>query len=173
MAVVIVVFVGGIFGYQYYQSMTYDNLLNKSESSFIESKHSFNQLEKVTSVEEGIGRIKQSINYADQAINETAQMINVAPDNATREYAVIRNDQFKIMKQMDESYLHMLEAKMNGTGGTVASKPSKAKSIDTKLSDDQDRLVMLVKSNFGLKQRLTHVLGEEIVKQILGITDLG
>lgn len=96
-------------------------------------------------------------------------MINVAPDNATREYAEIRNDQFKIMKQMDESYLRMLEAKTNGTGGTIgASKPSQAKSVGTKLSDDQDRLVKLVKSNLGLKQRLSQVLGEEIVKQILG-----
>lgn len=171
LVIVIIAAVGGYFGYQEYQSATYNSLLNQSESNFLQAKTSLNQTGEKLSYETNINKIKQSMSYTDQAINETAQMISVAPDNATKKYAEIRNDQFKIAKQVEEMYLRLYEdIKTSGIFGamsTIQTFKNETESISKKMSDDQNQLISLVNNNPELKQRLTQALGEKRVKELL------
>ena len=171
LVIVIIIAAGGYYGYQEYQATVYDNLLNQSESSFIQIKDNLNQTGEKLSYETNIGKIKQSINYTDQAINETAQMINVAPDNVTKKYAEIRNDQFKLVKQVEEMYLRVYEdiqtSGIFGAMNSIKTLKNETNSIGAKMSNDQNQLITLVNTNPELKQRLTQVLGEKEVKELL------
>lgn len=171
LVIVVIVAAGGYYGYQEYQATAYDNLLNQSEGSFVQIKDNLNQTGEKLSYETNIGKIKQSINYTDQAINETAQMINIAPDNVTKKYAEIRNDQFKLVKQVEEMYLRVYEdiqtSGIFGAMSSIKTLKNETNSISAKMSDDQNQLITLVNTNPELKQRLTQILGEKKVKELL------
>jgi chromosome segregation ATPase len=166
-AVVLIVIlgVGGYFGYEEYRSMSYNDNLKKSDDSWRSAKSAILQTDIETkSYDTNIEHIKAAMNSTDQAINHTQEMIDIAPDNATREFGNIRIQQYRESKKIMELYLRLVED-LQSSGiwsayATVDTMEKEMDSINANLDSLQLQLIELIESNPDLKSRLNNVLGE-------------
>lgn len=171
-ALVVIIGVGGYFTYQEHQSSNYNNYLKKSDGLWLDARSSFTQINMENeSSKTNINYINDSINFTDQAINSTHEMMKIAPDNATKEFARIRIEQFQESKKIMGLYQQII-GKMQ-TGG-VEEAIKTANSLETQLTTStqkldslQNQLIELVNSNPSLKNRLITVLGEERVDEMI------
>lgn len=171
-AIILAVSVGGFYGFKEYQSYTYDQNLKKSDELWLNAKESIGQTDIETkSYETNIELIKDSMNKTDLAINYTQVMLSNAPDNATKEYAQIRINQYNESKKIIEMYLKFNEdLKSSGIFGVLGTMDTFNKELDkitSNLKNYQNELIKLVNSNPELKARLNKVLGENRVKEII------
>ena len=169
---VVIVGLGGFFAYQEQQSSNYNNNLKKSDGFWLDARASFTQINMENeSSQNNINYIKDSIDFTDQAINTTQEMFKTAPDNATKEFARIRLEQFQESKKVMGLYQQIIE-KMQTSG--IEGAMETAKKLETQLTTStqkldslQNQLIDLANSNPSLKNRLINVLGEERVNEML------
>ncbi|HEX3012720.1 MAG TPA: hypothetical protein VHO92_00405, partial [Methanobacterium sp.] len=110
LVVVVIVSFGGYYAYGEYTSLKYNELLNQSDSAWLSAYNDLNQTNPETkSYETNIQLVKSAMNSTDQAISLSEQMVQIAPDKATKEYASIRLDMYKQAKKAEELYLKMFE----------------------------------------------------------------
>lgn len=165
-------FIGGYFGYQQYQSYTYDDLLKKSDNSWVQAKDNLSQVNITkNSYDTNIKYIQNAMNLTDQAINQTQQLINTAPDNNTNAYAQIRLTEYQNAKKLEEYALKLNEdLKSSGIFGALAMFQNSSQDINNtsmNIAAEQNQLTELINSNPTLKQRLINVLGQDRINQIL------
>ncbi len=168
----VISFVGGFFGYHQYQSYTYDDLLKKSDSNWVQAKDNLSQVNITkNSYDTNIKYIKNAINLTDEAINQTQQMVNNAPDNETYAYAQIRLTQYQNARSMEEYLLKLIEdIKTNGIFVAIAFFQDNTEDINNiglNIAAEQNQLIQVVNSNPSLNQRLVNVLGQDRVNGIL------
>lgn len=168
----VVAFLGGLFGYQQYQSLTYNDLLKKADSNWIQAKGNLSQINLTSnSYDTNIKYAQNAINLTDQAINQTQQMTNIAPDNATSAYAQIRLAEYQNAKKLEEYILKINEdLKTSGIFATAALIQNSAQDINNtslNIAAEQNQLIQLVNANPSLYQRIVNVLGQNRVNQIL------
>jgi hypothetical protein len=173
--IALVAVVGGYYGYGYYKSNTYNDLLVKTEGengTLFQAGNFLNETNFTTkSYETNIQSVKQAINLTDVTINETQSMVDIAPDNATKEYAQLRLKQYKNFRQIQEMYLKLYEdIKVSGIFaaiGSVGTINNETTRLANEMNTDQNTLVNLVNSNPELKNRLYQTLGEKRANELL------
>ena len=171
-AILAIMGVGGYLTYQESQSQAYDNLIKKADYAWMDAKASFTQvdMENGTSLN-NIQYINDSITFTDQAIAHTQEMVKIAPDNATKEFAMIRLEQYQESKKVMEYYLEIFEVLekkgIDEAIKTATKLETQLASSTQKLNNLQRRLIKLVNSNPALKTRLINNLGEERVNEML------
>lgn len=168
----VIVSFGGYYAYGEYTSLKYNELLNQSDSAWLSAYNDLNQTNPETkSYEANIQLVKSAMNSTDQAISLSEQMVQNAPDKATKEYASIRLDMYKQAKKAEELYLKMFED-MQTSGifavlGYVDTMKKEMNSIQKNMETDNTQLNTLVTHDSQLKQRLIGVLGEKRVNESL------
>ncbi len=173
--IAIVAVVGGYYGYGVYQSNTYNDLLLKTEGengTLIQTGKILNETNFTTkSYGTNIGNVKQAINLTDLTINQTQDMVNIAPDNATKEYAQLRLKQYKDLRSIEEMYLKLYEdiqaSGIFGAIGTINAMTNETNRLTDEMTADQNSIISLVNSNPQLKNRLNQTLGENQTKKLL------
>ena len=173
--VAFVVVIGGYYGYGEYKSMTYNDLMKQvdgSDGSIVQARNAYNEINETTkSYETNINNVKKGMELTDQSINGTKQMMDIAPDEATFEYARIRNSQFIIMKNVEELVLRLFEEMQSGNIFTAAAYAetmnTELTNLEQQMDTEQTALVNLVNSNPELKERMISNLGESRTNEIL------
>nr|WP_319372548.1 hypothetical protein [uncultured Methanobacterium sp.] len=173
--IAIVAVVGGYYGYGVYQSNTYNDLLLKTEGengTLFQTGKILNETNFTTkSYETNIGNVKQAINLTDLTINQTQDMVNIAPDNTTKEYAQLRLKQYKDLRNIEEMYLKLYEdiqaSGIFGAIGTISAMTNETNRLTDEMTADQNSIISLVNSNPQLKNRLNQTLGENQTKKLL------
>jgi len=173
--IAIVAVVGGYYGYGVYQSNTYNDLLLKTEGengTLFQTGKILNETNFTTkSYETNIGNVKQAINLTDLTINQTQDMVNIAPDNATKEYAQLRLKQYKDLRSIEEMYLKLYEdiqaSGIFGAIGTISAMTNETNRLTDEMTADQNSIISLVNSNPQLKNRLNQTLGENQTNKLL------
>lgn len=171
----VIAFVGAFYGYQIYQSNTYNTLLNQSENNMLQSESYINQTSFTSgSAETNMQYIYDAENSTAAAINETEEMENVAPDTATYQYAVIRLDELQNMSKSEDNGLRIFQdMQTNGVFAAAIDAVNLNSTItatNNNISTNQNLLIQLVNNNPPLKQRLTNILGQNTVNQMLSNT---
>ncbi|MDI6644876.1 MAG: hypothetical protein QME14_07435 [Methanobacteriaceae archaeon] len=171
-ALIAIIGVGGYLAYQESQSQIYNNLLKKADYAWMDAKASFIQVDMENGTSKNnIQYINDSITFTDQAINHTREMVKIAPDNATKEFAMIRLEQYQESKKVMGYYLEIfitLEKKgFDEAIKTATQLENKLNSSTQKLNTLQNNLIELVNSNPSLKTRLINNLGKERVNEML------
>lgn len=173
--VAIVAVVGGYYGYESYKSNTYNDLLLKTEGAngtLIQAGNLLNATNFTTKTyDTNIQSVKQAINLTDVTINETQVMVDIAPDNATKEYAQLRLKQYKNLRQIEEMYLKLYEdvkvSGIFGALGTISTMSNETSRLSNEIKTDQKTIIDLVNSNPQLKTRLYQVLGDKQANDLL------
>lgn len=171
-AILAIMGVGGYLTYQESRSQAYDNLIKKADYAWMDAKASFTQvdMENGTSLN-NIQYINDSITFTDQAIVHTQEMVKIAPDNATKEFAMIRLEQYQESKKVMEYYLEIFEVLekkgIDEAIKTATKLETQLASSTQKLNNLQSKLIELVNSNPALKTRLINNLGKERVNEML------
>lgn len=173
----VVAIVGGYYGYETYKNNAYNDLLLETDGANGTSAQSYDLAVNVTdkidtvSYETSIKNIKNAINLNEKCINQSDEMINIAPDNATKEYAKLRKNQYINRGKIYELLLKLLEdIKANGilaASATLGTFNTESENIGKQMEKDQIALIKLVNDNPDLKKRLNEVLGEKRTKEIL------
>lgn len=169
---VIVAFLGGYFGVFQYNSVTYDDLLKKSDDNLVQARNTL-LTSNITnsSYDTNIKIAQNSMNSMDQAINQSEEMVNIAPDNATKQYAQIRLQQLQNGKKLQEYYLKTLEdIKSSGiltAASLLQNNTQDINNIISQITNEQNQLIALINSNPSLNERLIKVLGKNRVNEIL------
>lgn len=172
LVVVVIVSFGGYYAYGEYTSLKYNELLNQSDSAWLSAYNDLNQTNPETkSYETNIQLVKSAMNSTDQAISLSEQMVQNAPDKATKEYASMRLDMYKQAKKAEELYLKMFEdiqtSGIFAVLGYVDTMKKEMNSIQKNIETDNTQLNTLVTHDSQLKQRLIGVLGEKRVNESL------
>lgn len=170
--IISIISVGGYLAFQESQSQAYDRLLKKADYAWMDAKASFTQVDMENGTSQNnIQYINDSINFTDQAIAHTQEMVKIAPDNATKEFAMIRLEQYKESKKVMGYYLEIFETLekkgIDEALKTATQLETKLSSSTQKLNNLQSKLIELVNSNPSLKTRLTNNLGKQRVNEML------
>lgn len=168
----IATFFAGFFGYQQYNSYTYNNLLNQSDNNWVQAKGLVDQVNITgNSYDTNIQYLQNAENLTRQAINETQQMSNVAPDDSTYAYAQIQLAEYQNALKLEDQYLKVNEdLKSSGLLSAAAMVQNNTQSINAtgqNIIVEQNQLIQLVNSNPSLNKRLVNVLGQSRVNQIM------
>lgn len=170
--VVVITFLGGYFGVFQYKSTSYDDLLKKSDDNLVQARNTL-LTSNITnsSYDTNIKIAQSSMSSMDQAINQSEKMVNVAPDNATKQYAQIRLQQLQNGKKLQEYYLKTLEdIKSSGILAAATLLQNNTQDINniiSQIANEQNQLIVLINSNPSLNERLIKVLGKDRVNEIL------
>jgi hypothetical protein len=101
-------------------------------------------------------------------------METVAPDTATYQYAVIRLDELQNMSKSEDNGLRIFQdMQTNGVFAAAIDAVNLNSTItatNNNISTNQNLLIQLVNNNPPLKQRLTNILGQNTVNQMLSNT---
>ncbi len=171
----VIAFIGAFYGFQLYQSNTYDTLLNQSENNMLQGESYMNETDFGSgSPQSNMQDITDALNSTSAAINETQEMENVAPDTATYQYAVIRLGELQNMTKGENDEMGIFqEMQTNGVFSAALDAVSMNNTLtatENNITLGQNQLIQLVNSNGQLKARLTNVLGENTVNQMLSNT---
>jgi len=170
--IISIISVGGYLAFQESQSKAYDSLLKKADYAWMDAKASFTQVDMANGTSQNnIQYINDSITFTDQAIAHTQEMVRIAPDNATKEFAMIRLEQYQESKKVMGYYLEIFETLekkgIDEAIKTATQLETKLSSSTQKLNNLQSKLIELVNSNPSLKTRLTNNLGKQRVNEML------
>lgn len=174
--ILVLIFIGtffvGFFGYQEYNSYTYNNLLKQSDANWVQAKSLVDQVNLTSnSYDTNIQYLQSAENLTRQAINETQEMSNVAPDENTFAYAQLMLAEYQNALELEDYYLRVNEdLKSSGLLYAAAIVQNNTQDInDTgqNIVNEHNQLIQLVNSNPSLNNRLVNVLGQSRVNEIL------